>query len=209
MLEIQETESRASLKEEELPIETNMKKIGDKHSNKGQQSFVRFAIEIEDSGVGMSEENQRNLFVDFMKVQEHKSMNPRGTGLGLSICKLIVEKMRGEIQVQSKVGVGTTFKILLRSTVQLENNSKFRCRSSKKSKIEDEMSSQFESLKRIGGFLHLSSNTFLAVNNNASCQENLPIIRSSQRQSIQYSAELPPGKSLPKSKFLLVNDEPF
>ena len=96
-----------------------MKKIGDKHSNKGQQSFVRFAIEIEDSGVGMSEENQRNLFVDFMKVNEHNDINPNGTGLGLSICKMIVEKMRGKINVKSEVGVGTTFQIVVSTKVKL------------------------------------------------------------------------------------------
>ena len=50
----------------------------------------------------MSEENVKDLFVDFMQVQEHFKLNPGGTGLGLSICKLIVEKMRGHIDVKSE-----------------------------------------------------------------------------------------------------------
>ena len=37
-----------------------------------------------------------------MKLDEHAKINLQGTGLGLSICKLIVEKMRGQIKVESK-----------------------------------------------------------------------------------------------------------
>lgn len=47
----------------------------------------------------MAPENIKKLFVDFTKLDEHQEMNPTGTGLGLSICKLIVEKMRGQIKV--------------------------------------------------------------------------------------------------------------
>lgn len=61
----------------------------------------------------MSEENKNKLFIDFGKLKEHSSINPTGTGLGLSICKLIVDKMNGEIKVTSVKQVGTTFKILL------------------------------------------------------------------------------------------------
>lgn len=40
------------------------------------ESYVKFAIEIEDSGVGISNENLGNIFVDFMKLNEHGKMNP-------------------------------------------------------------------------------------------------------------------------------------
>lgn len=63
--------------------------------------------------MGISEENLDKIFVDFMKLDEHQKINLNGTGLGLSICKLIVEKMRGQIKVESKVGQGTTFKIII------------------------------------------------------------------------------------------------
>ena len=86
------------------------------------KSYIKYAIEIEDSGVGISEKNLKNIFVDFMKLNEHKNINPTGTGLGLSICKLLVEKMRGRIHVSSKVNVGTTFRIVISSKAKLPVN---------------------------------------------------------------------------------------
>lgn len=72
----------------------------------------------------MSEEDQKNIFVDFMQVQDHTKLNPNGTGLGLSICKLIVEKMRGHIDVKSQKNVGTTFSIIIRSKVLIKQEPK-------------------------------------------------------------------------------------
>lgn len=97
----------------------------DKSRVEEEISYIRFAIEIEDSGVGISEENLNDIFVDFMKVNEHNDINPNGTGLGLSICKMIVEKMRGEIKVESKVGVGTTFSVIIRTRVMLQGEPRF------------------------------------------------------------------------------------
>lgn len=85
---------------------------------------MKFAIEIEDQGVGISEANLKNLFMDFMKLNEHKKINPQGTGLGLSICKLLVEKMRGKIHVKSKINEGTTFQIIISSKAKLSENLK-------------------------------------------------------------------------------------
>ena len=55
-----------------------------------------------------------------MKLNEHGKINPTGTGLGLSICKLIVEKMRGHIDVRSKPNKGTTFSVVIGSQVKLK-----------------------------------------------------------------------------------------
>jgi K+-sensing histidine kinase KdpD len=48
---------------------------------------IKVQIQIQDNGAGISAENQKKLFSDFGKLNEHKQMNIKGTGLGLSICK--------------------------------------------------------------------------------------------------------------------------
>ena len=69
---------------------------------------MKFTIEFEDTGVGISEENQKNLFINFGKLDEHSAINQKGTGLGLSICKKIIEQMGGKINFRSKLNEGTT-----------------------------------------------------------------------------------------------------
>ncbi len=66
-------------------------------------------IEIADTGKGISEQNIKSIFNPFYTSKKS------GTGLGLSIVKKIVESLEGSISVESKEGVGTTFKILFPS----------------------------------------------------------------------------------------------
>lgn len=70
---------------------------------------MTFALSIRDYGAGISEENLKNLFVNFSNLSEHRLENPTGRGLGLSICKMLVEKMGGEVSVESTLGKGSTF----------------------------------------------------------------------------------------------------
>jgi signal transduction histidine kinase len=55
-----------------------------------------------------------DLFIDFKEIEVQNERNPFGRGLGLSICRELVQKMGGHLSVDSEVGVGTTFKILLK-----------------------------------------------------------------------------------------------
>jgi two-component system, NtrC family, sensor kinase len=64
-------------------------------------------IEVQDTGVGISEENMKKLFTPFFTTKPIG----KGTGLGLAITYGIVKMHRGQITVQSQVGVGTTFTI--------------------------------------------------------------------------------------------------
>ena len=66
-------------------------------------------ISISDNGCGIPEENLNRLFEPFFTTKEVG----KGTGLGLSICYDIVKKHAGEIQVESRVGYGTTFTLCL------------------------------------------------------------------------------------------------
>lgn len=68
-------------------------------------------IHISDTGEGISEEDLELIF-DFFYQSPH-SKNTSGTGIGLAFTKMMVEKMRGKIVVESKVGKGTMFTITL------------------------------------------------------------------------------------------------
>jgi signal transduction histidine kinase len=71
-------------------------------------------IGIEDSGRGISAENLEHIFDPFFTTK-HASGENEGTGLGLTIAHQIIREHRGEIQVESTEGVGTTFRINLPS----------------------------------------------------------------------------------------------
>ncbi len=73
--------------------------------------YLSFQIQICDTGVGISEEGLKKLFMNFSCLKEHIGGNSRGTGLGLSISKKILCKMGGTVDVKSQVGQGTTFTI--------------------------------------------------------------------------------------------------
>lgn len=66
-------------------------------------------VAVTDQGVGISPEQQENLFKDFVQVQNHLTAAAQGTGLGLAISKRIVEGCGGIIGVDSTEGVGSTF----------------------------------------------------------------------------------------------------
>ncbi len=70
-------------------------------------------FEVEDSGVGIAAPDLERVFMPFERGRGAKSQAVPGTGLGLTISKLLVEIMGGQIQVQSKVGVGSTFHFTL------------------------------------------------------------------------------------------------
>ena len=53
----------------------------------GEKRYVSFNIICRDTGVGISDEGIKKLFIDFGKLDENSKMNRQGTGLGLSICK--------------------------------------------------------------------------------------------------------------------------
>jgi signal transduction histidine kinase len=73
-------------------------------------------VEIADTGIGIPEEEQSEIFGEFYRATNAKRVERDGTGLGLSIVKYIVERHGGEIQVDSKEGCGTTFKLTLPRT---------------------------------------------------------------------------------------------
>ncbi len=71
------------------------------------------AIDVEDSGLGISPDNQKKLFQKFFRVKNEKTRNIGGTGLGLCIAKSIVEAHDGCIELESEEGKGSRFSLTL------------------------------------------------------------------------------------------------
>lgn len=70
-------------------------------------------ISVADTGIGIPEESLPFLFEEFYRVKQDAAQQKAGTGLGLAICKRIVSEMGGTIAVQSRPGIGSTFKVRL------------------------------------------------------------------------------------------------
>ena len=84
-------------------------------------SKVWLQFRCADTGIGMSEEFQKKIYEPF--TQEHSGARSKfsGTGLGMAITKSLVEKMDGEIELDSKLGIGTTFTVTL--PFQIDRNA--------------------------------------------------------------------------------------
>ena len=70
---------------------------------------VDLKIIIEDTGIGIPENQKDKIFLGFEQVKGQNNEAYGGTGLGLAICQRLIEMMNGGINVESKVGLGSTF----------------------------------------------------------------------------------------------------
>jgi signal transduction histidine kinase len=78
---------------------------------KSQSVNKSIAITVKDTGIGIPADEIATLFSEFHRLRS--AANTEGTGLGLFIVKTIVEGHNGKVAVESELGAGTTFTILL------------------------------------------------------------------------------------------------
>lgn len=92
---------------------------------KSDDSKVTFEFEIKDTGIGMSEDYIENhLFTPFSQAKQDARTRYEGTGLGMSIVNGLVDKLGGNIEVKSEVGVGTQIKVVLTYQLDTSKNEK-------------------------------------------------------------------------------------
>jgi two-component system, sensor histidine kinase and response regulator len=72
-----------------------------------------FVIKVQDTGIGMSEEETKILFKEFVRIKNEKTKHITGSGLGLSIVRKISELYKGKIEVESFPGKGSIFTVYL------------------------------------------------------------------------------------------------
>jgi signal transduction histidine kinase len=79
----------------------------------GEVNDHRVSISVRDQGMGIDPQEQRAIFQKFVRGNAAKNAGIKGTGIGLSMVRQISEALGGEIRLESKVGAGSTFTIVL------------------------------------------------------------------------------------------------
>ena len=86
-----------------------------------EKSMDRLYFIVQDSGIGMSEENMRVVFDNFTQADSSTTRKYGGTGLGLTLSKQLARLLGGDIDVDSKLGIGSTFALYI--PTNSKNNS--------------------------------------------------------------------------------------
>lgn len=117
-LELEEDSPVLILEDDLYQIVFNLIENGIKYNSPGGSLTVRLErdednaiLRVSDTGMGIPEEALDHIFERFYRVDKARSRQSGGSGLGLAIVKVIVDRNRGDIQVTSEVGKGTTFAV--------------------------------------------------------------------------------------------------
>ncbi len=89
-----------------------------------QSTDKEMIINISDTGLGIPKKHLKNIFKKFYRVEDSLNAKTKGHGLGLSIVKNLVQLNGGKIEVQSEVGIGTTFSLKFPILVKEEHSLK-------------------------------------------------------------------------------------
>ncbi len=79
----------------------------------GEKCYDFVEISVSDTGIGISKCDQEIIFEEFRQLDGSSTRKFGGTGLGLSLCKKLAQSLGGRIEVQSEVGHGSTFSLIL------------------------------------------------------------------------------------------------
>ncbi|MCH5266323.1 MAG: response regulator [Lachnospiraceae bacterium] len=82
-----------------------------------QEEMAELTFRVEDTGIGIREEDMEKLFREFERIEEQRNRNIEGTGLGMSITLQLLELMESKLQVESVYGKGSVFYFTLRQKI--------------------------------------------------------------------------------------------
>ena len=102
--------------EENGKVNFNIQKIAQ------EDNIATIKFEVIDTGIGIPKEKLENIFKPFIQLENISNKQNIGTGLGLSICSNILELMDSRLNIQSEVGIGTTFSFKLNVEVCSDKN---------------------------------------------------------------------------------------
>ncbi|MGS2719208.1 7TM diverse intracellular signaling domain-containing protein [Paraglaciecola aestuariivivens] len=88
-----------------------------------EHGIYEIELKVEDSGIGISRQDQRKLFAAFSQVDDALNRSYQGTGLGLVICQELVKLMRGELSLSSTPNIGSVFTVTIRANLLNTNLS--------------------------------------------------------------------------------------
>ena len=80
---------------------------------RGAADRGQFVLEVRDTGPGIADADQERIFGEFQQIDNSNTRQKGGTGLGLAISKRMVEMQGGTISVESALGQGSTFRVVL------------------------------------------------------------------------------------------------
>lgn len=130
-------------------------------------------FKIRDTGIGIAKKNQSKLFSPFVQAESSTSRKFGGTGLGLSISKMLIERLGGEISLDSEENQGTEFTILLKIKTG-ENLVESKIQDHMPVIIIDDGSSEVSSVKAILSAKDYSFNSLFISHNIADIEALLP-----------------------------------
>jgi signal transduction histidine kinase/CheY-like chemotaxis protein len=77
------------------------------------QEGERIAFSVTDTGIGISESDQRIIFEEFAQIENNMQRRVKGTGLGLPLSRKLAQLLGGDVKVESAIGLGSCFKLIV------------------------------------------------------------------------------------------------